>query len=353
MLEVKHQKRLPAEWEHQAAILLTWPHEKGGWGKDYRHVEQTFITIAQSLSSHQNVIIGAENDRHQTEILSLLKQHSANMTRIFSYITPSNDVWARDHGPITVYEEGIPTLYDFRFNGWGNKYDASLDDEISQHLFESHLLKGYAFQKIDFILEGGSIESDGLGTLLTTSQCLQHKERNFTLSKKELEKKFTEFFGISTVLWLDHGMLLGDDTDGHIDTLARFINPHTIAYVCCEDKTDPQFEALKQMEQNLKTFKDSNNQPYDLIPLPLPRAVFDQEGKRLPATYANFLITNHQILVPTYQDPCDTFVLNLFKKCFPHKTIVGIDCLPIIEQYGSLHCLTMQIPAPLMRSQGE
>lgn len=347
MSGIKHHfKRLPAEWEPQTAILLTWPHERGGWGRDYAHAERTFVEIAKTIATTQQVIIGVENARHQTQILDLLKLHHTHMEHIFTYITPSNDVWARDHGPITVFEGMIPTLYDFQFNGWGNKYDASLDDQITSHLFQANLLKGYALKKVDFILEGGSIESDGHGTILTTSQCLQNINRHPHASKQSLEKVLSNYFGIKQILWIDSAGLLGDDTDGHIDTLARFVDPRTIAYVACEDKTDPNYASLKAMYQTLTSFRDLNNVPYHLVALPSPRPIFDQQGKRLPATYANFLITNTHVLVPTYQDSQDQHVLSIFERCFPERTIVGIDCLSIIEQYGSLHCLTMQIPSP-------
>lgn len=337
-------KRLPAEWEPQSAVLLTWPHEHGDWGKDYAPVEKAFITIARAIASTQKVIIGAFDVHHQNDIMQKLRANQVDMTAVLIYLVPSNDVWARDHGPITIFE-GIKAIQcDFKFNAWGAKYASDLDDQIPQQLFKASLLKGYHYQKIDFILEGGSIETDGDGTLLTTSLCLQNQQRNNQLSQSEIEQELQAHLGITRILWLTQGFLLGDDTDGHIDTLARFFNPNTIGYVHCDDKSDPHYEPLMAMYEQLKSFKDKSNQPYDLVPLPLPSPIFNKEDQRLPATYANFLITNTQVLVPLYEDKHDTHVLEIFKQYFPNRTIIGIDCRAVIEQYGSLHCLTMQIP---------
>lgn len=359
-------KRLPAEWEPQQALLLTWPHEGGAWGKDIQKIEQVFIEITCAVSQTQTVIIGAKDLAHQQHIFAAIRNLDVLQENVKTYLVASNDVWARDHGPITVVQENLEenldvlralranldvlpenlgVLCDFRFTGWGGKYPHGLDDLIPKTLIQSGLLQGYAYQSIPFILEGGAIESDGEGTLLTTEQCLRSSQRHSDLSREQIEQRLAKHLGIKRVLWLSEGHLAGDDTDGHIDTLARFFNPTTIGYVTTDDQNDPHFASLKAMEQTLQSFKNNSGHPYDLVKLPLPSPIFDKEGNRLPATYANFLLCNEQVLVPLYRDPKDQLILETFKQHFPNRIIKGIDCNSAIEQYGSLHCLTMQIPA--------
>jgi agmatine/peptidylarginine deiminase len=203
-------------------------------------------------------------------------------------------------------------------------------------------------QSVDLILEGGSIDSDGRGTLLTTRHCLLNPQRNPEYDCVGLEGLFGQIFGTRQVLWLDHGELEGDDTDGHIDTLARFCDEHTIAYVRCDDPQDSHYAPLREMERELQAFRDSDGRPYGLVPLPLPAPKRDEHGKRLPATYANFLIINGAVLVPVYGDAQDAVALECLAPCFPGREIVPIHCLPLIHQYGSLHCVTMQLPAGVL-----
>lgn len=338
-------KRLPAEWEPQAAVLLTWPHALGAWGQEYRHVETTFITIAKAIAnSAQLVLIAAYDNAHQAEILNILTREKTNFDYIRFYLAPSNDIWVRDHGPITCLDDKQAILCDFQFNAWGKKYAYEFDNAITSTLFDTKLLEGYSREKIDFVLEGGAIETDGQGTLLTTMQCLANPHRNGHLSQTQLEQHLSDHLGFDRILWLNEGKILGDDTDCHIDTLARFINPHTIVYVASDNPSDLHYSHLSAMKKQLETFKDKHHQPYRLIPLPLPSPHFDDAGNQLPATYANFLITNHLVLVPLYQDKYDSMVLDIFKNHFPEKKIIGIDCSALIEQYGSLHCMTMQVP---------
>ncbi len=340
-----NNKRLPAEWEKQLAVLLTWPHENGAWGPNYHAIEKVFIAITREVVSSQNIIIAAFNEVHQAHILGVLGDAGISRDNVRLYLAPSNDVWARDHGPITVFVNDLPVLCDFQFTGWGGKYAHQLDDQIPSKLVSANLLPQYGYQAIPFILEGGAIDCDGQGTLLTTEQCLRTQGRHAHLSRDAIQAQLANYLGIQRVLWLDEGHLAGDDTDGHVDTLARFLSPDTIAYVGTDDESDPHFASLKAMEKTLQSFKTRLNQPYQLVKLPLPAAIFDQQGQRLPATYANFLFCNQQILVPTYQDPQDKMILAIFREHFPNKTVIGIDCRSAIEQYGSLHCLTMQIPA--------
>ena len=258
---------------------------------------------------------------------------------------PANDTWARDHGAITVIIDNRPVLYDFSFNGWGLKFAANLDNQITPKLVALDLFsKDVVYNNLlHFVLEGGSIESDGKGTLLTTKNCLCSVNRNQHLSKEQIEEYLIDIFGLKQVLWLSSGYLAGDDTDSHIDTLARFCDEMTIAYVKCDDPTDEHYLALKVMEEELKSFRTLNQEPYRLIPLPMADPVYD-DNIRLPATYANFLIMNEVVLMPFYHSLLDSIAQQQFQKIFTGREVIGIDCLPLLKQHGSLHCVTMQFP---------
>ena len=256
---------------------------------------------------------------------------------------PTNDTWIRDYGYITIREDEEIMLLDFTFDGWGGKFEATLDNSVNTTLHRKGYMGTTPLEQIDFVLEGGSIESDGEGTILTTSACLCNPNRNGGLSKAAIEKRLKTHLGAQRILWLDHGALAGDDTDSHIDTLARFVNRETIVYVKCEEQEDTHYEALTKMEAQLQTFKTAKGEPYRLIPLPMPAAKVDKAGNRLPATYANFLITNDALLYPTYSDKNDKKAGELFAALFPDKEIIPINSLTLIEQGGSLHCSTMQV----------
>lgn len=334
---------LPPEWAPQSGVQLTWPHRHGDWAPRLASVEPVFVEITKEIAKREKVLIVCNDDEHREHIRKTLTAAGVDATRTLLSVAPSNDTWARDHGPITVLCRRQPLMLDFGFNGWGGKYAHDKDNLITRRLHADGTFGKTPIESFDLILEGGSIEVDGSGTLLTTMQCLLAPTRNPTLSRQEIEWELSEWLGLKRVLWLEHGHLEGDDTDSHIDTLARFCDVHTIAYVACDDPSDPHYADLKAMEMELKNFRAADGTPYRLMPLPWPRARHDGE-RRLPATYANFLIINGAVLVPTYQDPADTLALDRLKSCFPDREIVGIDCLPIIAQYGSLHCLTMQLP---------
>lgn len=338
MKTVRH-KILPAEWAEQEFVQLTWPHDNTDWADMLDEVNECFVNIAKAILRFQNLLIvctdSDEVETHFTED-ELLNITFAEM--------PTNDTWARDHGGITVIEDGKPIIYDFTFNGWGLKFAANYDNQITRKLYEAGIFEKRGHRNcFKFILEGGSIESDGEGTLLTTADCLLSDNRN-NLSEDDMDAKLKSFFGAKKVLWLNHGYLAGDDTDSHVDTLARLCPNNTIAYVRCTDRTDEHFQALKKMEDELKTFTvlDSDT-PYTLIPLPMADEVYF-EGERLPATYANFLIINGAVLVPTYNSPKDIYTIAQLQKAFPDREIIGIDCRVLIKQHGSLHCVTMQYP---------
>lgn len=334
-------RRLPAEWEPQDAVQLTLPHKGTDWADILEEVQQCFNQIAVEVSKRQKLILACEDIEEARLWLKGL-----NMKNVIFKQVPSDDTWARDHAAFTVYDEKTPLLLDFIFNGWGKKFEAEKDNQITKRLYEQNTFGNVPLISVDFVLEGGAIESDGYGTIMTTYNCLSSEFRNPDYSISEIEQKLKDFFGANKVLWLYHGHLEGDDTDAHIDTLARFCSKDTIAYVQCTDKSDSHYKELRLMEEELKLFRMPDMNPYKLVPLPMaPARYCEEDGHRLPSTYANFLIMNEAVLVPTYNDnEKDALALSQLKKVFPYREVVGIDCSSLIKQHGSLHCLTMQYP---------
>jgi len=331
--------RLPAEWEQQSRVQLTWPTMESDWGPIFEEVEQCFINIAKTISRYQGVIIVSPNSSIPWKKLS---GANCNMKNITTASIPTNDSWARDHGAISLKTPDGIQILDFKFNGWGLKYPANHDNQITKNLFLQGQLSGTYHNMQHIVLEGGSIESDGQGTLMTTTECLLSDNRNSWMTKDEIEEQLKTIFNLNRVLWLDRGYIEGDDTDGHVDTLARFCSPDTIAYVKCYDQEDDLFYYLDEMENELLSWKQENGEPYRLIPLPLPAPVY-YEDRRLPATYANFLILNGAVLVPTYhQEETDKEALSALGSFFEDRDVIGIDCSSLIKQNGSLHCVTMQ-----------
>ena len=306
------KRRILAEWEHQSMVQLTWPHEGTDWAPILDEITAVYENMASEIRKREPLLI----------VDSI----------------PHNDTWARDHGFITVEEDSVLFLLDFKFNGWGEKFEAALDNEINKHLYEQGLVKGTYEDHLDFVLEGGSIESDGKGTVFTTECCLMAPHRNQPLTKEEIEERLKEWLGAERIVWLQHGSLIGDDTDGHIDTLVRICPNDTLLYTG-GDKDHPD---LAEMEKELQDLQTLDGKPYRLLKLPLPRPIYD-DGDRLPATYANYLIVNGAVLVPTYKQPdLDQEAMDVIQQAFPDREIVGIDCCAVIKQHGSLHCCTMQ-----------
>ncbi len=337
-------RRLPAEWETQSGVMITWPHRLGDWAAGLAAADPAFAAIAAAISRHEAVHITAADAEHRRHIEELLDRHGAERTRVRIAIAGSDDVFVRDHGPITVLTDSGPLLLNFRFNGWGGKYRHAQDDALTRALAAQGWFGATPTLDVDLVLEGGSIESDGEGTLLVTQSCLLAPSRNPTLTPAEIEERLRMELGAKRVLWLHNGYLAGDDTDGHIDTLARFCDAQTIAYVQCPDRGDEHYAALKAMEDELKALRTAGGAPYRLAALPWPAAKLDADGERMPATYANFLIINGAVLVPTYADRADAQALQVLATCFPGRAVIGIDCLSLIHQHGSLHCATMQLP---------
>ncbi len=331
-------RRMPAEWEKQKLVLMSFPHEETDWAENdnLKAALSPFIRIAQAIAYGEAVYIICKDK----EKISSLFCSTRNMTFIE---LPTNDTWIRDYGYISIKEEGENRLLNFTFDGWGGKFEGTLDNTVNSALHKKGYMGTTPLEPIDFVLEGGSIESDGEGTVLTTSTCLCNPNRNGGLSKPEVEEKLHLTLGTDRILWIDHGYLAGDDTDSHIDTLARFVNKETIAYVKCVDTEDEHYEALQKMEAQLQNFRTKAGEAYKLVALPMCEAKYDLQGNRLPATYANFLITNDALVYPTYNDKNDAKVGEIFKALFLCREVIPVNCLKLIEQGGSLHCSTMQL----------
>jgi agmatine deiminase len=333
--------RLPAEWEEQDGVLLAWPHAGTDWAPLIAAVEPVFARLALEISRREQVLIIAPQ---LDPVRSALGKQGIDFNRVTLVELPTNDTWTRDFGPITIFENGRPVLLDFAFNGWGLKFACDQDNQATRRLTGAGVWRDTPCRTLGLILEGGSIESDGRGTLLTTAECLLGPNRNPQLDRSAIAVELSKLFGADHWLWLENGYLAGDDTDSHIDTLARLCPDDTILYIACDDPADEHYSALQRMAAELRAFRTRAGEPFRLLPLPWPQGKFDEAGGRLPATYANYLVINGAVLVPTYDDPVDRLALAAIGEAFPKRDIIGIDCSPLILQHGSLHCVTMQLP---------
>ena len=342
-----HSFRLPAEWEPQSGIILIWPHEDTDWRPYLNEITEVYLQMADAITRFEPLLITA---RDTEKVHSLLAERltEGQMKRVTLFACDNNDTWARDVAPISLVSDKEPKgslqalcLLDFCFNGWGEKFAAEKDNRINRQLYEAGLLQGVLENHKDFVLEGGSIESDGDRTLFTTTGCLMAPHRNQPLTQEDIDKRLPN---VERVVWLDYGQLAGDDTDGHIDTIVRVAPNHTLLYIGCDDKEDEHYEDFRLLEEQLKQLRTIDGDPYHLLRLPMPDAIYD-DGERLPATHANFLIINGAVLVPTYNQPeKDKVALDIIQEAFPDREIIGIDSRTIIRQHGSIHCLTMQLP---------
>ena len=363
---------MPAEWEHQSCVQLTWPHKDTDWAPILPEITAVYEEMAREISKREGLLIVAPK-----ALQSILSPQISNLKPQTSNLLPftSNDTWARDHGFITVVEGSALHLLDFSFNGWGEKFPAELDNQINRRLYDQGLVKGTYEDHLDFVLEGGSIESDGKGTIFTTSCCLMAPHRNQPLTQQQIEDRLKAYLGAERVVWINHGSLIGDDTDGHIDTLVRICPNDTLLYIGGDD----DHPDLAAMEEELRELRTLDGKPYRLLKLPMPRPVYSSQfivhssqlndaqpnyessqlndaqpnyelctmnyelTDRLPATYANYLVINGAVLVPTYAQPdLDAEAMRIIGQAFPDREIVGIDCRAVIRQHGSLHCCTMQ-----------
>lgn len=321
-------KRLIAEFEKQSFTQIIFPHAKSDWVEYLEEAQDTFVNIIKAITKYQECLVVCDS-------VEDVKSRFKDTKNLYFVEYETNDTWARDCSTLCIEESNTVKLLDFTFTGWGGKFEASKDDAMSSAIKRCY---DKELKKIDLILEGGAIESNGVDTILTTSECVLNKNRNASLKKEQMTKKLQEEFGMSRILYLNNGYLAGDDTDSHVDTLARFIDEKSIMYVKCTDESDEHFDALKLMEDELMAF--SKEYGYRLIALPMSDACYF-EGERLPATYANFLFVNGAVLVPTYGVKQDEEALKIFRETFPDKDIIGINCFSLIKQHGSLHCVTM------------
>lgn len=336
---------LPAEWYPQSGVQLTWPHKDTDWKYMLEEVQTCFINIAKEISERELLLIVTP----EIDVVRVQISSHVNMENVRFVTCETNDTWARDHGAITLIDSVSLILADFCFNGWGMKFPANYDNQITSKAYQAGCLEGKYLNLLDFVLEGGSIDMDGSGTLLTTSKCLLSPNRNSTMDRSGIENYLKKQLNVERVLWLDYGYLAGDDTDSHIDTLARFCPDNTIAYVQCTEPDDEHYMELNKMEEQLRTFRTLEGHPYRLLPLPLPDKIM-MDGERLPATYANFLVINGAVLYPTYKQPYkDEAAEQVLAQAFPGREIIGLDCCPLIQQHGSLHCVTMQFPQGVLK----
>ncbi len=329
---------LPPEWAPQRAVLFTFPHRGGDWGPLLNAASHAMIAAANAVNAVTPTLL-LVSDRHHFERFA--GEYDGRYIEL-----PTNDCWIRDYGPLTVKTPHGLRQLDFTFNGWGGKFPADLDDGVPKLLHQT-LFTDLYHAPVPLELEGGSIEVNGRGALLTTTTCLLNPNRNGgNTSKVIMEDALRKYFGVNTILWLTEGHLIGDDTDAHVDTLARFLDDDTIAYVSCDDPTDPHYTPLKRMERELAGFTRQDGSTYELLPLPWCPAVYGAgDGHRLPATYANFLISNGHLFLPAYFGGTGSDGVAAARlRAWGRYTVVPVNCRPFIEQHGSLHCLTMQIP---------
>lgn len=333
--------KYPAEWECDGPVLLALPHADTDWEYMLEEaIEQYRILIKALVDNSETVWLAVSCKKEAERTLAGIDMSNVRMLEI-----PTNDTWTRDYGPIAVIKDDRWRALDFGFNGWGLKFAADKDNLVNLRMELDRIFPvGLYRNQREFILEGGSIDSDGRGTLITTSRCLLSPNRNGGRTKKEIGDKLAEYLGADHILWLDYGALEGDDTDSHIDTLCRMAPDNIIIFTGCRDMDDPHFEELLHMRAQLEMFRNAEGEPYNLLELPLPDAVYDEESNRLPATYANYLVTPRSVFMPVYNQPeKDMLACQTIKIAFPHHNIVPVNCLSLLKQHGSLHCSTMTL----------
>jgi agmatine/peptidylarginine deiminase len=338
--------RLPAEWEPQAAVLIAWPHADTDWAERLASVETTYAALAAAVTRFESLVIVVPDAAVRGHAEGLIRAAGADLARVRFVELPYDDTWLRDSGPITLRDGASGfQLTDFRFTGWGGKFGAEQDDALIAGLVQAGVFGQAAHKRVDWALEGGGVESDGAGTVLTTWRCLTQRHPEQT--RDEMSAILRDSLHASRILWLDFGYLEGDDTDAHIDTLARFAPGDRIVFQACDDASDPHFEELKRMADELAALRTTDGKPYTLYPLPWAKPIVD-EGRRLAASYANYLIVNGAVLVPAYGDAADDAAARIIGEAHPGREVVQVPCRPLIWQNGSLHCITMQLPAGLV-----
>lgn len=337
--------RLPAEWEPQAGILIAWPHADTDWAPRLADVETTLVALAVAIARFETVIICISDEALRIHAHRLLLADGIDTAKLRYIEIGYDDTWLRDSGPITLVEASGFVLTDFHFTGWGGKFEGGQDDRLVEGLVERGLFARTTHERIDWALEGGAIESDGAGTILTTWKCLTQRHPNQSRTSMTIQLK--QALRAERVLWLEHGYLEGDDTDSHIDTLARFAPNDAIVYQACDDKTDSHHAELSAMANELADLRTREGNPYTLHALPWAGPILD-ETRRLAASYANYLIVNGAVLVPAYDCVADAEAARIIGIAHPGREIVSVPCRPLIWQNGSLHCQTMQLPAGVL-----
>ncbi len=339
---------MPAEWERHVGTWIAWPHLKEHWPGYFGSIPSVFGQMAEALSHSEKIFVCVNDEKMENEARELLQKEQPGVIwdNVFFYHIPTNSSWMRDHGPIFVQGPDGLNITDWIFNGWGNrwpqwKYD--LDDEVPQRVAEQFKLP---LVQPGLVLEGGSIDVNGKGTLLTTESCLLSPTRNPHLSRREIEEALESYLGATHVIWLKEE-LKGDDTSGHIDDLARFVSPDIVVACVERNKEDENYEVLKNNFELLKNSTDQDGKPLNIITLPMPAPVM-HEGQRCPASYANFYIGNQVVLLPTYRCKQDDEATEILEKYFPNRKIVGIDCFDLVWGLGAIHCSTQQQPKPAL-----
>jgi len=358
--------RTPAEWEPHEATWLAWPHNPEDWPGKFASIPWLYAEIVRLLAAHELVQLVVEDAKAESRVQSILERAGANLDRVRLHRWPTNRSWTRDTGPIFVRNaDGNVALTDWRFNGWAKYEDWQLDDKFAANAAKA--LKFSAWQPAVLqtgskmghgkaqrvVLEGGSIDTNGQGILLTTEECLQSEvqERNPGISREQMERVFEDYLGIDQVLWLGRG-IAGDDTHGHVDDITRFVGPETILTAVEPDTSDPNHEPLAENLARLKAARTLGGNQFTVVELPMPRPVVFR-GQRLPASYANFYIANGLVLVPTFHDPSDRVALNIIAELFPEREVIGIHAVDLVWGLGTLHCMTQQQPAARPKAAGK
>jgi agmatine deiminase len=337
--------RMPAEWAPHRGTWLSWPHKEASWPGKFGPVPGIFTQLVRTLADREEVHINVAGPAMEASVRSLLADAGADIGSVFFHAIPTDDAWCRDHGPIFVERSGSggreQAIVDWGYNAWGGKYPPyDLDDVVPTRIAEE---LGLPVFHPGIVMEGGSIDVNGRGTLLTTEACLLNPNRNPELDRGDIERYLRDFLGVAKILWLGDG-IAGDDTDGHVDDLTRFVDERTVVTAVEDDPSDENYEPLQANLERLRGMSDQDGHPLRVVPLPMPRALY-HDGQRLPASYANFYIANGVVVVPTYDPPRDEAALATLGDVFPGREIVGIECTDLVWGLGAFHCVTQQWPA--------
>jgi agmatine deiminase len=341
-------RRFPAEWEKQQGILLCFPHNGNDWPGKYETIQWAFVEFIKKISAFEEVILVVSDEKLKAKVIGMLEIAEVNTEAISFIIHKTNRSWMRDSGPIIVKNGTQKEALDFNFNGWAKYNNYQLDKWVPRMVakFLNIPVQQVTYKGKPVIVEGGAIETNGKGTLITSEECLMHptiQVRNQNFTKEDYEAVFKEFLGITNIIWLGNG-IEGDDTHGHIDDLCRFVNENTVVTIVESDKKDDNYKPLQDNLKRLQNAKLENGKPLNIVELPMPKRIYF-DGIVLPASYANFLILNKSVLVPTFNDSNDRVALNILADCFPNREIIGISAIDLIWGFGTLHCLSQQIPA--------